>query len=437
MASSQRSSPRLAAMAGKEKMFQKLSSAEFTKISKSYLKDFSTTKNKNSRGAKYIEKSQSMMIETTQSITHEKIIKYLKMICDHVNKTSGSHLCETLDQYSNLKPNTIKPGSEFIKTRDEFNKLRYIFFPDRANDFEPMNTAFLIAISPRNKTVEFISSASPKQPGSDWPWNKLIWVWKFINQCLGGDFVPSEWKVRFMISPLENRDSDNNAVFVCTHAMCIAFGYPIGFPINSNLPLDHRRRIEVFHARKERMAFDLQHGKFEMKGKSSDPFFYTVVDRHAQDSGTGGGVLDGFVEVNGSCGMDIKMFARTRRYSDYTWKDLTEWCRAVENAGKYEEHEWWRRHARNLDEFKDAVMERDYLIKIKGFVVGKGLVMWRRSILEDGVESLRKSDGVRRVEGELLPEKVLLFGDLNYRIGVLEEGEVVRVRREKEEKASR
>lgn len=68
--------------------------------------------------------------------------------------------------------------------------------------------------------------------------------------------------------------------------------------------------------------------------------------------------------------ISTKLLSRTRKYEKLNSQEVTNWCVLKQNAGRYPEHERWRRKACNLRDFKDKVAERDYLIKKKKYVVG-------------------------------------------------------------------
>lgn len=365
----------------------------------------------------------------------------MKMIRDHVNATPKTHVCEYWDKAS--YPDTSLLNSEFLSTAQEFNELRYIFFADIVTELDLDNSTTLTVISPRNKTVHFLYSESPKEARilPSWPYDRLKWIWKFIENRIGSEFLPSEWRLRLTASPLEVPCSNDSAIFACTNAICIAFGYPLGLPIPQNLPLDHPYRLQVIQNRKERMAFNLHHGSFSSRGTPSDPFFYTVLDTNTYGTRT----QDGLVEINRNlCDIDTKIFARTRKYEILNWKEMTAWCKAGKNIGKYEEYEWWRRHARNLEEFKGWIMERDYLIKTGGFVVGEGLVIHERpNNLVLSAKSRKMGFDVEekgsRVAGRKAVERrgkaARMYADLGYRIRGLKEKEAVRLWYEKRKRS--
>lgn len=152
--------------------------------------------------------------------------------------------------------------------------------------------------------------------------------------------------------------------------MCIAFGYSL--PTKEDLTTDS---LDFLANRKARMAFDLEHGKFESMGKPSDPYYYEVMDRSNLESRA----REGYVNLGSFGGrgeeMTTELLSRTRKYESYNWKEMTAWCTLKKNAGRYPEHEKWRRMATNLRLLKNKVALRDYLIKTKKYVIGKGPVI--------------------------------------------------------------
>jgi hypothetical protein len=106
----------------------------------------------------------------------------------------------------------------------------------------------------------------------------LHWLALYLHEDIDHEFKLSEWRMRTDALEIQDKDREDCAQYVITHAMYLAFGYGIKYH-GTTFVWNHRSRME---ARRRRIAQDLLSRGFthyDSRGSSADnEQYYPVLD---------------------------------------------------------------------------------------------------------------------------------------------------------------